>query len=142
MVEIGEAAVEPLIRIINDKRDYTRMQIVHTLGVIGDKRAVLPLENLLDHESNKEVRQVAVEALGRLNPQNNSHIKNKRIDIDKDVYVFYIGRTNRYFRASIANDILYLSQKDLINLKKGLLNPPIPMPYRYTGGKLYQRILF
>ncbi|MBM4085954.1 MAG: HEAT repeat domain-containing protein [Planctomycetes bacterium] len=66
LVEAGQAAVEPLIRALDDRAEGVRWSAVKCLGEIGDMRAAGPLVRLLGDES---VRSVAAEALEALTGQ-------------------------------------------------------------------------
>lgn len=137
LVEIGKVAVEPLIKMLNHKNDYLRMLAIDSLGKIEDKRAIEPLKKLINNNNSVELRQLALKALERIQPKEVTPYTDieKKIDIEKDVFVLKLGLMDRFFRAELANDMLYLSTSDILNLKKGELNPPVPVPYRYAGGK-------
>lgn len=63
LIEIGEPAVEPLITCLTHNRIQVRQDAAYCLGLIGDKRAVIPLTTLL---KNPSTASSAIEALGRL----------------------------------------------------------------------------
>jgi HEAT repeat protein len=60
--DIGEPAVEPLIEALNDKGWFTNKAAAEILGIIGDKRAIVPLSNTLNHKN----QVVSTAALGAL----------------------------------------------------------------------------
>ncbi|MEG6523940.1 HEAT repeat domain-containing protein [Desulfotomaculum sp. 1211_IL3151] len=135
LVEIGELAVEPLIKMLKEENNYVRMLIVDTFGRIGDKRALNYLEKLKEDEHSEDIRQILNEALLRFRPKAACTFKNPNINLEKDIFVLQVGIRARAFKATLAEDILYLSCKDKINLLRGDLKPPPPVPYRYIGGK-------
>ncbi len=135
LVEIGEASVDPLIKMLNEENDYIRMLAVDSLSQISDKRVVQPLEKLVKNEDNGNIRHIALKVLDRPQTKNVSLPTCERKDIIKNVFVLELGLMERFFRAALADDILYLSWKDIASLKRGDLNPPIPVPYRYAGGR-------
>jgi len=60
-------ALEPLIKALGDKNEYTRYHAAIALGEIGDKRAVEPLiKALRDKDEVWDVRESAVYALGKI----------------------------------------------------------------------------
>ncbi|MEA1906670.1 MAG: HEAT repeat domain-containing protein [Euryarchaeota archaeon] len=65
--EIGELAIESLIEALDEDNEQIRENVVHTLGLIGDERAIEPLMNVLggDVFSDAEwgVQQTAAKAL-------------------------------------------------------------------------------
>ena len=63
--KIGEAAVEPLIQVLNDKNFHVQLEAIWALGEIGDTRAVDPLIQVLKDEYSG-VRETAAEALGKI----------------------------------------------------------------------------
>lgn len=62
---IGESAVGPLINALNDENEQVRILAAVALGWIKDKRAVEPLQIILE-DRNAEVKEAAIEALTRL----------------------------------------------------------------------------
>ncbi|MEW5953614.1 MAG: HEAT repeat domain-containing protein [Bacillota bacterium] len=136
LVEIGEAAVQPLIRTIsnNNKSDYVRILSIHSLGKMGDKRALELLEKLIDNDSSEEIRKVAVTVLERMGQDKAPLLTESQIAIDKDIFVLSVG-SERSFSVSLSDDILYLSLSDIHNLRLGDLIPPVPIPYKYSEGR-------
>jgi len=65
LVEIGHAAVEPLVSLLKDKNWTVDPAAADALGLIRDVRAVAPLILLLGNE-NEYVRWAATNALGRI----------------------------------------------------------------------------
>ena len=63
--EIGEPAVEPLIKLLRDEDDYVNYYAAKALGKIGDARAVEPIIRALSDDDWK-VRRSAAEALGKI----------------------------------------------------------------------------
>lgn len=61
---IGETAVDSLIKALNDDNTSVRQNAVEALGNIGDVRAVEPLMAL--HDDVWAVRRIAAEALGNI----------------------------------------------------------------------------
>jgi len=64
-VQVGEAAVEPLIHALNDQDHLVRMRAASALGAIGDARAVDPLIHALNNSAIL-VRMCAASALGSI----------------------------------------------------------------------------
>ena len=64
-VEIGEPAVEPLIKALGDSDYRVREGAAEALGTIGDGRAVEPLIRALN-DANGDVREGAAGALGKI----------------------------------------------------------------------------
>ncbi|MBI4752642.1 MAG: HEAT repeat domain-containing protein [Acidobacteria bacterium] len=62
------SAVEPLIKLLEDRDSTVRYEAAEALGLLGDKRAVEPLIQCLE-DSNSWVRSHAASALGKLNDQ-------------------------------------------------------------------------
>ncbi len=58
-------AVDPLVKSLDDKRDFVRCAAAKALGVLGDKRAVVPLIKSLCDETNF-VRSAVAIALGNI----------------------------------------------------------------------------
>jgi HEAT repeat protein len=135
LVEIGENSVGDLIQQLHNESGYIRLLAADSLGRIGDRRAITPLEEIIMSETDHEVRRWAVKALEKLkNDDTLPSAKNKQMDIDKDIFVLQIGAADRYFRASLARDRLYLPWDYMVGLKRGEYNLPVPVPYRYSGG--------
>lgn len=68
---IGEPTVESLIQDLKDEDENVRSHAIHSLGQIGDEKAVEPLIQVMNDENEtKEVRMHAEYAL--------SEIKNNR----------------------------------------------------------------
>jgi len=75
LVKIGEDAVDPLIKILEDANRTRRWRarfrtqiwfVAQILGKIGDARAVDPLIEALKNDEYSEVQQSAAEALGKI----------------------------------------------------------------------------
>jgi HEAT repeat protein len=64
LIDIGELAVEPCIAALKDPDPTVRFCIVKVLGLIGDRRATLPLIAVLQEDRIPAVRARAAEALG------------------------------------------------------------------------------
>lgn len=85
-VELGEVAVEPLIRAFNDQRSYQdRIAIVITLGEIGDPRAVETLVKGLvnkyhEHYTDVELQRIADQNAAELHQQINHAFDTIRFD--------------------------------------------------------------
>lgn len=135
LVEIGEAAVDPLVQMLNEKNDYIKKLVVDSLGKIGEKRGVNSLNKLLENEKNEEIQKMVYKVLERLQPKNVFPYAEKNINLEKDIFILELGLMERFFRAALAEDMLYLSPNDIAYLKKGELNLPIPVPYQYSGGR-------
>ena len=71
--QMGEPAVEHLIRGLEVESWQARERAVASLGEIGDERAAEPLTRMLDDEHWK-VRGAAVEALGKLEHQGGAEV--------------------------------------------------------------------
>lgn len=65
LVQIGEPAVIPLIKALEDKVKTVRFFSAEILGKIGDRRSVEALINALK-ENEADVRHSAAEALGKI----------------------------------------------------------------------------
>lgn len=67
LVEWREAAVGPLIEALKDENPHLRSHAAAALGLIGDKRAIEPLNEVLDNEDeDSEVCLRVTVALGKL----------------------------------------------------------------------------
>lgn len=67
LVKIGKPAVEPLIAALTAESEWVRSLAAETLGIIGDRRAVDALINLLqDDDESVKVKTYAAEALGKI----------------------------------------------------------------------------
>ena len=64
-MELGEPAVESLIKALNDEDWHVRSGAAEALGEIGDRRAVEPLIEALKDEDGG-VRKDAADALGKM----------------------------------------------------------------------------
>lgn len=67
--EYGSDAVEPLIKLLRDDDPDARFGAAHTLGLIGDARAIPELVKALS-DPEPAVRWWATDALGKLNATN------------------------------------------------------------------------
>lgn len=65
ILELGTAAVQPLIKLLKDKNTESRDFIVAALGQLGDPRAVKPLMTAL-RDKDMGVRETAAKALEKL----------------------------------------------------------------------------
>ena len=63
LVRIGKPAVEPLIFELRDRHYAVRMKAAWALGMIGDKRAVEPLLQVIEEDKEKIVQDEASGAL-------------------------------------------------------------------------------
>ncbi len=68
LVNIGDAAMEPLIKSLNHQSPLVREQSAMALGRMGDKRAGMPLVKLLKDKST-QVRKAAYSALKTITQQ-------------------------------------------------------------------------
>lgn len=66
LAEVGEPAIEPLLRALNSHNPETRAYAARALGLIGTPRAFDPIVALLAKESNDTTRMSLIEALGGL----------------------------------------------------------------------------
>jgi hypothetical protein len=62
----GPEAASELVAALNHENGNVRRLAASALGKIGDPQAVEPLLNLLQHEPHPQVRQYAINALGKL----------------------------------------------------------------------------
>lgn len=65
IVRYGDAALSPVVELLDDREPRVRTQAAHVLGKLGDARAVGPLTGALGDE-DAGVRDKAAHALGRL----------------------------------------------------------------------------
>jgi len=66
LIHIGEFAVEPLIKILKDKKSFVfHRDTIKALGTIKDKRAVEPLIEILQ-DKEKHLHEAVIKALGQL----------------------------------------------------------------------------
>lgn len=63
---LGEAAVEPLLLVLEDPNWGTRQRAGIALGAIGDRRALEPLTRMLLEDDTQQVRALAALSLGDL----------------------------------------------------------------------------
>ncbi|MDD1701963.1 MAG: HEAT repeat domain-containing protein, partial [Methanoregula sp.] len=63
LVAIGEPSVHPLLQILQTSPADEKIWILHTLGKLGDRRAVEPISDLL-FVPDSRLQQAAMEALG------------------------------------------------------------------------------
>jgi HEAT repeat protein len=71
LIRIGEPAVEPVIKILDAQAAWARYQAARILGEIGGTRELDVLSRLLEKEKNKEVLEVAKNAVERIKRRNN-----------------------------------------------------------------------
>ena len=64
--KIGEPAVEPLIKALEDEDGGVRSSAAVALGWMLDSRAVEPLNKVLIYDEDSDVREAAEDALLRL----------------------------------------------------------------------------
>ncbi len=65
--KIGKPAVEPLIELLEDAKDMELIiWIVQTLGEIGDKRAIKPMEKIYNETSNTVLQHETARALNKI----------------------------------------------------------------------------
>ena len=89
IVEIGEPAVDYLIKALEDRNKGVRGRAAVALGGIGDKRAVPELiERFKDENEDMGVRVSAAEALGKIKdegavPELIKGLKNEKLEIRK-----------------------------------------------------------
>jgi HEAT repeat protein len=69
LAEVGEPAVEPLLRALGSENPQTRAFVARALGFMGAKRAFDPICALLAQEGDVELRMSLMEALGGLGDQ-------------------------------------------------------------------------
>jgi len=84
--EIGEPAVEPLIKALGDSDEYVRKKAAEALGKIGDARAVKPLIKALG-DSDMGVRENAAWALGEIGDARAVDALSELVVHDKNKYV-------------------------------------------------------
>ena len=65
LVEIGKAAIDPLIKALSDENWQIRRHAAEALGVISTKKAVKPLIETLN-DKNSWVQKTATESLGNI----------------------------------------------------------------------------
>ena len=68
--KIGEIAVEPLITALKHNDKFVRAQAANALGLLGNKRAVKPLEKLIKGEKEDEVKITAKLAIRMIQNEN------------------------------------------------------------------------
>src|SRR5437867_5567440 len=66
LAEVGEPAIEPLLRALGREKPDTRAGAARALGLIGTPRAFDPIVTLLAEEREETIRMMLIEALGRL----------------------------------------------------------------------------
>jgi HEAT repeat protein len=66
LAEVGEAAVEPLLRALGSENPKSRAYVARALGLLGARRAFDPIVALLATENDDTIRTSLMEALGRL----------------------------------------------------------------------------
>jgi HEAT repeat protein len=66
LAEVGEPAVEPLLRALGSRNPQTRAYAGRALGLIGDPRAFDPIVALLAEESDDTIQRSLIGALGKL----------------------------------------------------------------------------
>ncbi len=66
LAEVGEPAIEPLLRALSSRNPQTRAYAARTLGLIGTQRAFSPLVTMLAREGDDIIRMSLIEALGKL----------------------------------------------------------------------------
>lgn len=96
LIKIGEPAVEPLIRVLIDKKNLSRLSKAYTaiiLGQIGDSRAIEPLINVMTEVDNQGGNSVVYETVYALNimckdKNNEKLIAEKLIELDYEFLKF------------------------------------------------------
>src|SRR5687767_8189019 len=86
LVNIGTAAVHPLLTMLEQGKLDARQIAAEALGQIRDENAITGLIAALDDES-KWVRLAAVEALGQFNLPSARDALAQTVDVDEDVQV-------------------------------------------------------
>jgi HEAT repeat protein len=86
LVNIGTAAVQPLLTVLEQGKLDARQIAAEALGQIADESAVAGLIAALDDES-KWVRLAAVEALGQFNAPSARDALAQTVDVDEDAQV-------------------------------------------------------
>jgi HEAT repeat protein len=66
LAEVGEPAIEPLLRALGSGNPQTRAYTARALGLIGTQQAFGPIASLLAEESDETIQISLIEALGRL----------------------------------------------------------------------------
>jgi HEAT repeat protein len=66
LAEVGEPAIEPLLRALGSENPQTRAYAARALGLIGTPRAFDPFVALLAEEREDSLQMCLIEALGRL----------------------------------------------------------------------------
>jgi HEAT repeat protein len=66
LAEVGQTAIEPLLRALGSANPKTRAYAAKALGRIGTERAFSPISALLATESDDVIRLSLIEALGAL----------------------------------------------------------------------------
>jgi HEAT repeat protein len=66
LAEVGEPAIEPMLRALGSENPKARAYVARALGLIGTQRAIDPIAALLAKESDDTIRMILIEALGEL----------------------------------------------------------------------------
>lgn len=92
---MGKQAIPALIEVLNNRNQYARYEAVLTLGYLRDESASQALINIMINDSSDNVREAAIEALGKIevvNPDTKSigiifalvsALKDKKKDVRK-----------------------------------------------------------
>jgi HEAT repeat protein len=62
----NSGAVPTLVKLLEDEDLHARWYSCNALGEIGDPEAILPLQELLDRETESVVRDAATDALEKI----------------------------------------------------------------------------
>ena len=97
LVSIGAAAVEPLIKMLDDDSWRVRRRAVRTLGKIRDPRAIEPLIVSMKTDDDGYVRKCAARAIGEINDPRAAEIlipalQNRNFEVIEGAYRFFIRR--------------------------------------------------
>jgi len=97
LVNIGNPAVEPLIKMLNDDSWRVRRRAVRTLGKIRDPRAIEPLVASMKTDDDCYVRKSAAKAIGEINDPRAGEIlipalKSRNLEVVEGAYRFFIRR--------------------------------------------------
>jgi HEAT repeat protein len=66
LIEIGEPAIAPLIKALNNDNTITREWVIRTLGEIKNRKAINPLIQTLRKDEKSWIRERAAEALEKI----------------------------------------------------------------------------
>ncbi|WP_276618861.1 HEAT repeat domain-containing protein [Syntrophomonas wolfei] len=128
--QIGEPAVEALIKVLNQSEYNHQGVAVYALGLIRTEKALASLTEMVKHP-DQIVSWRAAMALIEIEQKEETNEKNMRTLTDS--FTLTLSPTAQYFYASIVDELLYLP--DMNQFLRTPVPPPFPVPCRYSGGK-------